>query len=92
MIGENLSTENFEVRDEESYVASTSNEIENLSTISSSSPMRHTDVSSPKEIFKSKELSHSAPPHPRKGLFPKSSITFHTFLLLVYNLTYIILF
>ncbi|KVH99582.1 Glycosyl transferase, family 28 [Cynara cardunculus var. scolymus] len=51
---------------EESYGATASNEVENRSA--TSSPLMHKDVSSPVEISKSKELSYSAPPHPRRAL------------------------
>ncbi|KAI3689351.1 hypothetical protein L2E82_47306 [Cichorium intybus] len=68
VIVEGLNKDKSEVRGDESCLASTSNEVENRTTSPSSSPMRHTDVSSPKEISKSKELSYSAPPHPRKVL------------------------
>ncbi|PWA59617.1 Glycosyl transferase, family 28 [Artemisia annua] len=43
---------------------STSNEFENPSN----SELKSDDVSSPKEIFKTKDLSYSAPPHRRRAL------------------------
>lgn len=59
-VDKGLIKENTEAINEESGGASSSNEIKN--SIASGSPLRYNDVST---IVK--ELSYSAPPHPRKG-------------------------